>query len=245
MRDEHKAIKDWPWVQDHQLRNACPQPGESCHSWLSLHSSLIPVQEGPSVTWGRGKASGPLSTCMDGVDGGSAQDWRGRRLSVRVALTEQLTSEEVCWCQGHVPAVHRAAIPLRRGRHWWEPRDLLKASSYCKLAQRSLQSKKSLWFCIWHIYAPFLLGTSPSSLNASQLSEKCPEIQIHQRKERKARSLHATKYKPTLPRQACLRYISNNDCKIHTTLYQPRPEAREDLYMNKKCRRWAPMSPGL
>lgn len=163
MRNEHKAVKDWLWVQDHQLRNACPQSRESCHSWLSLHTSLIPVQEGLSVTWGSGKDSGPLSTCMDSVDRGSAQDWRGRRLSVWVALTEQLTSEEVCWCQGHVPAVHRAAIPLRRGRHWCEPRDLLKASSYCKLAQRSLQSKKSLWFCIWHTYAPSLLGTSPSA----------------------------------------------------------------------------------
>lgn len=30
----------------------CPQPGEGCHSCLSLHSFLIPVEEGLLVTWG-------------------------------------------------------------------------------------------------------------------------------------------------------------------------------------------------
>ena len=78
---------------------------------------------------------------------------------------------------------------------------LLKASSYCKLAQRSLQSKKSLWFCTWHIYAPFLLGTSlsASEWTSTFRKEKNPGIQIHQRHERKARSLRATNHKPTVP----------------------------------------------
>lgn len=170
-------------------RGSCPQLGESDHSCTSLYSFLRPMEEGLFVTWGartlalaqaRGKASGSPAMCAQGVDGGKAQVWWGRRMSVWAALTEQLTSVEVFRCQGHVPTVHRAAIPLRRGRHWWEPKDLLKASSYCKLAQRSLQSKKSLWFCIWHIYAPFLLETSMKASEwISTFKKKCPETQIH------------------------------------------------------------------
>lgn len=150
-------------------RESYPQPRESCPSYLSLYSFLSPVEEKLFVTQGSrtlalaGSKRKSLrfsdQGCI-GVDGGRAQAQWGRCMSVWAALTEQLTSMEVCRCQGHVPTVHLAAIPLRRGRHWWEPKDLLKASSYCKLAQRSLQSKKLLWFCIWHIYAPFLLGTS-------------------------------------------------------------------------------------
>lgn len=125
------------------------------------------------------------------MEAGFGTDEEG--MSVWVTLTEQLTSMEVCWCQGHVPTVHRAAIPLRRGRQWWEPKDLLKASSYCKLAQRSLQSKKSLWFCIWHIYAPFLLETSLKDiwmdLNFQKEVSRNIDPPRYKRDKRKERSL--------------------------------------------------------
>lgn len=139
--------------------DSCPQPRENCHSSPSLFSFLSPVEEGLCATWGarilalaesKRKSLRFSDHVCTGVDGGRTWDWQGRHKSVWAALTAQLTSVEVCRCQGHVPTVHLAAIPLRRGRQWWEPKDLLKASSYCKLAQRSLQSKKSLWFCIWH-----------------------------------------------------------------------------------------------
>lgn len=106
---------------------------------------------------------------------------------------------------------------------------LLKASSYCKLAQRSLQSKKSLWFCTWHIYAPFLLGTrlSASEWISTFRKEESPGIRVHQRNERKARSLRAANHKPSAPHLACSKYVSSKDCKICvSTLYQPLLEAR-------------------
>lgn len=148
----------------------------------------------PSLGWKQEKQPPVLHPHVHKVWMEAGSGWWGKCMSVWATLTEQLTSVGVCRCQSHVPTVHRAAIPLRRGRHWWEPKDLLKASSYCKLAPRSLQSKKSLWFCIWHIYAPFLLGTrlSASEQDLNFQKEKCPETQIHQGIKETGERLHAT-----------------------------------------------------
>lgn len=79
-----------------------------------------------------------------------------------------------------------AHCPL--GCHPFEERETLmgtKGSSKGKFllqaGQRSLQSKKSLWFCIWHIYAPFLLGTGLKDfwLDLNFQKEKYLEIEIH------------------------------------------------------------------
>lgn len=161
--DRHKAIgtvHDFKTTTSGGFQSSTKRKLSQLSFTLLISKPLVPKVPEPSP-WleAREKASGPLSRCAQvQKEAGLGTHEEGACLPGQHCQSSLPPCSRRC--QGHVPTVHLAASPLRRGRHGWESKDLLKASSYCKLAPRSLQSKKLLWFCIWHIYAPFLLGTS-------------------------------------------------------------------------------------
>lgn len=197
MVDRHRAIKDCPWVQDTiSTRRKLPQ---------KPFTPLISKSQGEGifVSWGArtlAMAGSKKKTLKFSDQMCTRCGWRQgsglmRKAHVCLGKTDRAAylhrSLSMSGSCAHCPS----------GCHPFEERETLKGTKgsskgkfLLQAGQRSLQSKKSLWFCIWHMYAPFLLRTSLEDfwLDLNFQKEKYPESTSVYKTQEKDKKSHAT-----------------------------------------------------